>query len=99
MVFVFLFFVFVAFNRNSASWIISLVAEDGFFFEKSVRTFESLMIVISFNMLYYMCMFIFVKQGTVAERNRILMKFLSGIGILLCVSLYFYAGNFPFTIC
>jgi hypothetical protein len=95
---VFLFFVVTAFNRNSASWIISLTAGGGYFFEKSTRTFESLMIVISFNVFYYVFIFNCIKYGEITKKSEIYIKIMSVVGVLLCIFLYFYAGVFLYSI-
>lgn len=95
MMLVFLFFVFLAFNKISASQIVA----EKLFFEKSVRTFVGLMVFILFNMPFYVLVYKLMKQDVISVRHKRLLKILSIFGIGMCIFIYLYAGIFPITIC
>jgi uncharacterized membrane protein len=93
----FLFLAFVAFNPKSASFIVNSSANSGFFYEKSVRVFSGLLILLA----YQSCssfFLLFFEHRLQAEKRSLLPKVFAIAGLLICVSIYFYSAIFPWSI-
>lgn len=95
LVCIFLFLVFVAFNTRSASFIVESSVGGGFFYERSIRVFQSLLFLILYQ-TFYSTVFIFLAKKN--KINNMLMKAIASLNIVICIFIYFYSAIFPWSI-